>query len=194
VSTDVDVSPVRPRPGRYVWLALALVVALGTLFVVYRAGVFGGQAGTDRPADLRTQLSARVINVLEQMPAEDHGHHGDVTADAAGAKLVCGVNVYGTNPADADSIDEVAQVYGYHMCATPQRGLEWILSYKLTGPLVVTLAADPPTVTVAEGGTGYRDRVRAIIPAQHQEKAYNGSLTAEDMAELIRRYDEAANA
>jgi hypothetical protein len=194
VSTDVDAPPVRPRQSRYVWLALALVMALGALFAVYRAGVFDGEAGTDRPADFRTQLSARVINVLEQMPAGDHGHHGDIAADAGEAKLVCGVNVYGTNPADADAIDEVAQVYGYHMCAAPQPGLEWILSYKLTGPLVVTLAADPPTVTVAEGGVGYRDRVRAIIPAQYQEQAFNGSLTAADMAELIRRYDEAAKA
>jgi hypothetical protein len=196
VSTDVDapadVPPASARGSRrYLWLAAAVVVLLGAALTLYRAGVFGGSDdGTG--GDYREQLSATVVNVLEQMPAEGHGHHGDLAQEPGQVELVCGVNVYGTNPADADTVDEVAQVYGYHMCALPQKGLQWIMSPKLTGPLVVTLAADPPTVTVVEGGADFPDRVRATIPEPYQEQALKGSLTAEGMRELIRRYDEAA--
>jgi hypothetical protein len=193
VSTDVDAPtpPTRSGNTRYAWLAAGLVVVLVALFGLYRVGAFGGgsdAAGVDYP----TQLSGRVIGLLEEMPAEGHGHAHGTTEDMQATSLVCGVRIFGTVPADADALDEVAKVFGYHMCAIPQPGLDWIYSYKLTGPIAVTLAADPPTIHVAEGGENYRERVRALIPAQYVEQAYNASLTPEDMRELIRRYEEAA--
>ena len=192
MSTDVDASPPPTRSGstRYVWLAAGLVVALIALFGLYRLGAFGGDAEEAAP-DFQTQLTGRVVGLLEQMPAEGHGHGHDVAADAKGT-LVCGFRAFGTVPADADALDEVAKVFGYHMCAIPERGLPWNYSYKLTGPMEVTLAADPPTIVVAEGGEGYRERVRKLIPPPYTEQAYNASLTPEGMRELIRRYDEAA--
>jgi hypothetical protein len=192
VSTDVDVPlpPTRPGSTRYIWLAAGLVVALIALFGLYRLGAFGGDA-EEAAADYPTQLTARVVGLLEQMPAEGHGHGHDVAADAKGT-LVCGFRAFGTVPADADALDEVAKVFGYHMCAIPEPGLSWNYSYKLTGPIEVTLAADPPTITVAEGGEGYRERVQKLIPAPYTEQAYNASLTPEGMKELIRRYGEAA--
>jgi hypothetical protein len=192
VSTDVDVPPpTRSGSTRYVWLATGLVIALIALFGLYRFGAFGG-GDEEGGADYPTQLTARVVGLLEQMPAEGHGHGHDVADDAKSSSMVCGFRAFGTVPADADALDEVAKVFGYHMCAIPEPGLSWNYSYKLTGPIAVTLAADPPTITVAEGGEGYRERVRALIPAPYVEQAYNASLTPEGMRELIRRYEEAA--
>jgi hypothetical protein len=194
VSTDVDAPPPPTRSGstRYVWLAAGLVVALIALFGLYRLGVLGGGDAEEAAPDFPTQLTGRVVGLLEQMPAEGHGHGHAVAEDAKGNALVCGFRAFGTVPADADALDEVAKVFGYHMCAIPERGLHWNYSYKLTGPIAVTLAADPPTITVAEGGEGYRDRVQKLIPPPYTEEAYNASLTPEGMQELIRRYDEAA--
>lgn len=185
MSTDVDITTVRRR--RYAWLAGLLVFALGTLFALNQAGVFS----PDTPNGFRAQLSATVVNVLEQMPAKDHGHanHGAATDPST---LVCGVRIFGLNPADADTLGEVTQVYAYHICAAAKPGQDWILAVKLTGPAVITLAADPPTMAVAEGGAGFRERVRALIPEKYQAEAFNENLTPEGMQELIRRYNEAA--
>ena len=192
MSTDVDAPPppTRSGSGRYVWLAGGLVVVLVALFGLFRLGAFGGSG--DPPADYPSQLSARLVGLLEQMPAEGHGHGHATAEDAKGTSAVCGVRVFGTEPADADALDEVDKVYGYHMCAMAEPGLDFLLSYKLTGPIAVTLAADPPKIEVAEGGQDYQRRVRELIPAPYTEQAYNASLTPEGMRELIRRYDEAA--
>lgn len=199
VSTDVDAPPTADgtlpgtrRSGRYVALALVLVVALGGLFALHRLGAFGssGAAGSDGAAGFQAQLSAKLINLLERMPAEQHGHdHGGTTGDA---RTVCGVRVFGFNPPGATRVDQVAQAYAYHMCAVVQPGVDWLLSVKLTGPAVITLAADPPTVTVVEGGEHFRERVQALFPAEHHNEAFKESLTAEGMQELIKRYDQAA--
>jgi hypothetical protein len=193
VSTDVD-TPVARR-SRFVWLAVLLVVALGALLALNRFGAFGsdtppGAAG--QPDGFQAQLAAKVVNVLETLPAEEHGHNHD--AASGESTMVCGVRIFGTNPQDADTLDEVAQVYGYHLCAVAQSGVEWIMSVKLSGPMVATLAADPPQVAVAEGGEGFQDRVNAIIPERYRAEARNENLTEEGMRELIRRYDEAAEA
>jgi hypothetical protein len=192
VSTDVDVPQTRRGPSRFVWLAVLLVVALGGLFALNRAGALGSDspAGAAGEEGFDAQLSAKVVNVLEKMPAEDHGH-GDHD-EVGDATTVCGVRIFGRNPADADSVDEVAQVYAYHMCAMAQRGTEWILAPKLTGPVVITLAADPPTMTVAEGGEGFKDRVNQLFPEPYRAEALNENLTPEGMEELISRYREAA--
>jgi hypothetical protein len=172
-------------------LATAVVaVLLGAAFAAYRSGAFGAGDGVGS-GDYRAQLEAKVVNILEDLPAEGHGHHANA-ADAGDAKLVCAVNILGTNPADADAVGEVAQVYGYHMCALPQKDMPWLYAPKLTGPLVVTLAADPPTVTVVEGGENFEQRVRAAIPAPYQEDALRAALTEKNLDDLKQRYEDAA--
>lgn len=191
MSTDVDASRVGRR--RYIALAALLVVALLGIIVINRTGVLGGDTpdGAGEPRGFQAQLSAKVVNVLEKMPAEDHGHAGHGTGPS---NLVCGVRVFGTNPADADAIGEVAQVYAYHMCAVAEQGRQFILAVKLTGPAVITLAGDPPTVTVAEGGPAFRERVRALFPEKYQSEAFNENLTPEGMRDLIQRYEKTAKA
>ncbi|HEU5108830.1 MAG TPA: hypothetical protein VFT95_09760 [Micromonosporaceae bacterium] len=197
MSTDVDASPERQPPptrswgSRYVWLAAGLVVVLIALFGLFRLGAFGDGAA-EAPADYPTQLNARLVGLLEAMPAEGHGHGHDAAEDAKGAAPVCGVRVFGTEPADADALDEVDKVYAYHFCAMAQPGMDFLYSYKLTGPIAVTLSADPPKIEVAEGGQDYQKRVRELIPAPYADQAYNASLTPEAMKEVIRRYGEAA--
>lgn len=179
---------------RAAWLAALLVVLLGGgLFALNRTGVFGsdtpaGAAGLD---GFQAQLAARIVGVLEHLPADQHGH-GDHGGTAAKSTMVCGVRIFGVDPPGAGSIGEVARVYAYHMCAEAEPGREWIMAVKLTGPAVIKLTADPPTVAVAEGGAGFRERVRGLIPERYQAEALNENLTPEGMRELIRRYRDAA--
>jgi hypothetical protein len=198
VSTDVDVPNAAAPPvhrNRFVWLAVVLlVVSLGAVFalnrLVFTSDAPAGAAG--EPTGFEAELAAKVVNVLETMPAQDHGHNHDSAAGPS--TLVCGVRIFGTNPANAATVPEVAQAYGYHLCAVAQPGQDWIMAVKLTGPMVVTLAADPPTVAVAEGGEGFQQRIDAIIPAPYRAEARNENLTPEGMKELIRRYEEATKA
>lgn len=170
-----------------------MVLLGGGLFALDRTGVFGsdtpaGAAGLD---GFQAQLAAKIVGVLEHLPANQHGHE-DHGGTAARSTMVCGVRIFGVEPPGAGSVGEVTRVYAYHMCAIAEPGREWTMAIKLTGPAAITLAADPPTVAVAEGGAGFRDRVRSLIPERYQADALDENLTPEGMNELIHRYRDAA--
>ncbi|HYN95336.1 MAG TPA: hypothetical protein VES42_15930 [Pilimelia sp.] len=205
MSSDVDAPGVAAEPratppwrNRWVWLAALTILAAGALFAAYSGGVIGdrrpaGAAGL--PDGFRAQLAARAVAVLEQTPTQRHEGHAlhSTREGAAEAELLCAVRVFGVDPPEAGALPEVRRVYGYHICALAERGRPWDFAVKLTGPLVVGLADDPPTVKVAEGGVGFAERVAALMPERYRAEARNESLTPAAMTELRSRYDDAAD-
>jgi hypothetical protein len=188
MSTDVDALGRRPRR----LLSVAVVLA-GTLVTVLVLQHLDGAAG--RPVDLRGQIAERMVGVLERTPpAQHHGHgaHVDQDIDTA-ARTVCGVRVFGFEPATATRIEDVRTVYGHHLCAIAEKGLQWDGAVKLVGPVVLDLSRTPPAVQVAEATADvpFRERVRQLIPERYQEQAFEESLDGSTMTELRRRYDEA---
>lgn len=193
MSTDVDAVPPAQRSGRrgrYLALAAVLLVTAGLTVTVQRL------AGNDGPGDLPAQLAARMIKVLEQTPPERHQGHGADLDELTGddPEVLCAVRVFGYEPATAATLEQVDTVYGHHLCALAEPGRDWDFAVKLVGPLVLRLAADPPTVQVAEAveGVSFRERVRQLIPERYQQQAYQESLDAADFQRLRQRYDDVA--
>ncbi|SDY45989.1 hypothetical protein SAMN05444365_102331 [Micromonospora pattaloongensis] len=199
MSTELDASgaplreppaPARPRHARLPWVVAILAATVCAVLIVQRIDADGG------PADLRGQLASRMVTVLEQTPPDQHHGHGEHVNQATEGRprIVCGVRVFGFEPATADRLDAVRTVYGHHLCAVAQPGLAWDGAVKLVGPLVLDLSTDPPTIEVAEASAtvSFRDRVRQLIPERYQEQAFQESLEPATMTELRRRYDEAA--
>lgn len=181
-------------------VAVAVLVAAGVVLLV-RLDVLGASAESsessaqERSAAVTAELTGRMRTILEQMPPQQHKGHGAHTSTAgAQAKTVCGVRVYGYEPAAAATADEVVTLYGFHLCGQAEPGREWQWATKLVAPLVMRLDTRPPTVEMAEATAEvtYRDRVKQLIPPQHQKLALEGALTPDEMADLRRRYDAAA--
>ncbi|MEV1290307.1 hypothetical protein [Micromonospora sp. NPDC049679] len=189
MSIDVDVSVRRSR--RLVWVAVILAATVITVLVLQRVtGVTGS------PVDLRGQVAERMVGVLERTPpGQHHGHGAHVNQDGAAAgRTVCGVRVFGFEPAGATRVEDVRTVYGHHLCAIAEKGLAWDGAVKLVGPVVLDLSGTPPAVQVAEATAEmpFRERVRQLIPERYQDQAFEESLDPATMTELRRRYDEAA--
>ncbi|MEV7226257.1 MULTISPECIES: hypothetical protein [Polymorphospora] len=186
MSTDVDTRPRR----RHLWIAAALA---GTLVAVLATQWITRAGGSDS-GDLRTQIAARMVTVLESTPAEQHGGHGAHAAGYSGSTTVCGVRIFGFEPPGATSLDMVDVVYGHHLCGIAEGRRHWDGAVKLVGPVVMRLSTDPPTIQVAEATqtATFRERVLELIPAQYQAVAFEESLDPSTMAELRKRYDDAA--
>ncbi|MDG4829769.1 hypothetical protein O7627_10695 [Solwaraspora sp. WMMD1047] len=188
-------TPTRPAPwyrNRFVWVAvILLVVSTGAFVLVSRLGSASGE-----PTDLRGQIAARMLTVLEEIdPAQHEGHGEHLTGtDSADAPVICGVHVYGFEPADATTLPEVDRVYGFHLCGIAEQQRPWDWAVKLAGPVILGMESDPPTVQVAEATetVGFRDRVRQLFPPEYHEAVFTEALDPEDMLELRRRYDAAA--
>ncbi|MEJ3744730.1 hypothetical protein WEI85_15715 [Actinomycetes bacterium KLBMP 9797] len=179
-------APSRPR-GRARWIAAAIVVVAAVVLALFMRG-FG--SGTAEPPTLPAQLADRVAALLEQStPAQHHAHgHDEVTDQNA---VVCAAKTVGFEPADATTLAEVQTFYGTHLCAVAEPNRPWDFAVKLSGPLSVRFA-DPPTIRVAEGGEGFPERVREIIPAQYQDEVTKALIDADDMRDLRSRFDDAA--
>lgn len=215
MSTDVDATP-KARKRWPLLLAGGLVIALAAV-----VGVFQLTSGSDEPADtsdtagaadvpseLRGQLATRLVAVLEGMtPVRGPGAepHGPGSGHAAGHtnpdgrlmpltewKRVCAARVFGTEPAGAASVEQVTKAYGFHVCAYAEAGREFNLAVKDTGPMAVTLTADPPTVEIVEGGADFAARVDALFPEPYRAEARNENLDPGGLDALKRRYEETA--
>ena len=179
---------------RYVWVAVILLTV--TISAVALVRTNGSQA---EPADLRTQIMTSMRTTLEQSGPQQHQHAGHgAPAASTGAPVapavICGVRVYGHEPAQATTLAGVRTVYGFHLCgiAEPQR--PWDVAVKLAGPLILDMSADPPGIQVVEATADvkFADRLRQMFPQPYAEMARTEALADAEMAELRRRYDAAA--
>ncbi|MFC0526970.1 hypothetical protein [Phytohabitans kaempferiae] len=194
MTADLTAAPEADTPprsrGRARWIAVAVVVVAVAVAAVLLRVV--GTGGSSRPPTLQNQLADRVAAMFEQATPTDHHRHGHHTVGES--KVLCAAKTLGFEPTSATTVAEVRVFYGYHFCAVIEPGRPWDYAQKLSGPLSVELT-EPPVVKVAEGGLGFPDRVRAIIPAPYQEAALQELLDEDQMRDLRKRFDaEAAKA
>ena len=173
------------------WVAeILLVTSAGAAAIVNSAN-----AGL-KPAELRAQIETRMRTTLEQSKPEQHQHAGHTAQqEAAGqAAVVCGVRVYGYEPAQVTALADVRQVYGFHLCGVAEQKRPWDVAVKLAGPVIVNLAAEPPGIQVVEATADVKfvDRLREMFPPEYAEMAQKEALADPEMADLRRRYDAAA--
>ena len=143
-----------------------LVATIVTLASLTLAGVmlFAARQPSSR---LDEELAAQVTLILEQASPDEHHAHGH-TFDS---RVVCAVEPFGTEPADATSLVEVRWVYARHMCAVTGDNTDWASSVRASGPIAVKIGI-PAQIKVPTPGPGYPDRVRQLIPARYHEQAF----------------------
>jgi hypothetical protein len=164
------------------------------------AGVLVNSAGAEAdPADLRAQIETRMRTALEQSDPGQHHHAGhdveqETTEDGAKPPVICGVRVYGYEPAEVTALAEVRTVYGFHLCGVAEKQRPWDVAVKLAGPVILDMSADPPGIQVVEATADvtFADRLREMFPAEFAEMANKEALADSEMADLRRRYNDAA--
>ncbi|MFB9699079.1 hypothetical protein ACFQFC_18245 [Amorphoplanes digitatis] len=179
--------------NRFLWVAVILAVTGGAV-VLFRA------TGPDaQPADLQGQIVARMRTTLEQSNPEQHQHAGHTaqqatTGEQAKPAVICGVRVYGHEPAGATTLAEVRTVYGFHLCGVAGQGYPWDVAVKLAGPVILDMSTEPVGIRVVEAtaDTKFVDRLREMFPPKYAEVALKEALSDSEMADLRRRYDAAA--
>ena len=178
--------------NRYVWVAVILVTVSVTAAML---------VNTSRPEqDLQGQIMDRMRTTLEQTNPDQHNHagHGAQQATAKqGAKpaVICGVRLYGYEPAEATALADVRKVYGFHLCGVAQQGYSWDVAVKLAGPVTLDMSSQPPGIQVVEATETVKfvDRLKQMWPARYADLALKEALTESEMADLRRRYDDAAD-
>lgn len=205
MSTAVDVRE-RSQGRLRLWLAIGVAVAALVLAVGWRfkagapepapaAAKTGNAYGL--PANVTAWVTERLVSTLEQSTPADHTHHGhDFGAAGAGAPgskpvVLCTVEPFGLEPAEAAMPGAVTTVYAHHLCAVVEKGRPWDFAVKTAGPLVAR-NVNPMDVKVVESGQGYADRIKQMIPERYQARALvdfgDGSL----VVRLRERYEAAA--
>ena len=178
--------------NRLVWVAvILLVVSAGTVVLVKRANPEA------KPADLQAQIVARMRTTLEQADPGQHNHAGHNAQQAATGKkpaVICGVRVYGYEPTEVTTLADVRTVYGFHLCGVAEQKRPWDVAVKLAGPVILDMTTDPPGIQVVEATADVRfvDRLREMFPDKYAQLALKEALADSEMADLRRRYDDAA--
>jgi hypothetical protein len=180
--------------SRFTWVALIMAT------VTAGAVALANSAGSDtEPADLPGQVAARMRTTLERADPGQHNHAGHNTQQAAAAQgakpaVVCGVRVYGYEPAEVTALADVRTVYGFHLCGVAEQQRPWDVAVKLAGPVIMDMSTQPPGIRVVEATAEVRyvDRLREMFPERYAEMALKEALTDAEMAQLRRRYDAAA--
>ncbi|MEV0717998.1 hypothetical protein [Asanoa sp. NPDC050611] len=171
--------------NRFVWVAVILLAA--------SAGAMALAGGKSDPVDLQGQITTRLRTTLEQVDPGQHNHggHAVTTADAP---VICGVRVYGYEPAEVSAFTDVRTVYGFHLCGVAEPGAPWDVAVKLAGPLIMDMSTDPPGIRVVEATADvmFVDRLREMFPAKYAELALKEALVESEMNDLRTRYDAAA--
>ena len=147
-----------------------------------------------KPPDLRTQIEDRMRTVLDRSDPGQHQHAGHATTEEAKPPVICGVHVYGFEPAEATTITTVRTVYGFHLCGLAEQKRPWDVAVKLAGPLILDMSADPPGIRVVEATENVKfvDRLRQMFPDRYAQLAQKEALADAEMTDLRRRYDAAA--
>jgi hypothetical protein len=179
--------------NRLVWVAVILLaVSAGTVVLVKRAGPEA------EPADLQGQIMTRMRSTLEQADQGQHHHAGhnvqQVSAEEEKPAVICGVRIYGYEPAEVTALADVQSVYGFHFCGVAEQKRPWDVAVKLAGPLIMDMSTEPPGIQVVEATADVRfvDRLRQMFPEKYAELAQKEALADSEMANLRRRYDAAA--
>jgi hypothetical protein len=178
---------------RFVWVAVILLA-------VSAGAVLANSAGSEaEPADLQGQIMTRMRTTLEQADPGQHNHAGHnaqqvATGQEAKPAVICGVRVYGYEPAEVTALADVRTVYGFHLCGVAEQKRPWDVAVKLAGPVVMDMSADPPGIQVVEATADvmFVDRLREMFPDKYAELALKEALADSEMADLRRRYDAAA--
>ncbi|GLY97936.1 hypothetical protein [Actinoplanes sp. NBRC 103695] len=172
--------------SRFVWAAVVLLAtSAGAAALV-----------SSEPADLPGQVTSRMRTTLEQSDPGQHHHaaHQAATEAQAKAAVICGVRVYGYEPAEATELTDVRTVYGFHLCGVAEPKVPWDVAVKLAGPVILDMSTEPPGVRVVEATADVRfvDRLRQMFPDKYAQLAAKEALTASEMADLRGRYAAAA--
>ncbi|MFI5490279.1 hypothetical protein [Micromonospora echinaurantiaca] len=179
--------------NRFVWVAAVLAVTAGAVLLTTSAG------SDAEPTDLQAQILTRMRTTLERADPGQHNHAGHTaqpaaTEEAAKPTVICGVRVYGYEPAEASTLADVRTVYGFHLCGVAEQKRPWDWAVKLAGPVIMDMSTDPPGIQVVEATADVRfvDRLREMFPDTYAELAAREALAESEMADLRRRYDAAA--
>ena len=174
--------------SRFVWVAAILLAT--------SAGAVALVTSESEPADLRSQIMTGMRTTLEQAGPGQHQHaaHQPATEAQAKSPVICGVRVYGYEPAEVTTLADVRTVYGFHLCGVAERNVPWDVAVKLAGPVILDMSTQPPGVQVVEATADVRfvDRLRDMFPDKYAQLALKEALAAPEMADLRRRYDAAA--
>ncbi|HEX8346340.1 MAG TPA: hypothetical protein VF657_16600 [Actinoplanes sp.] len=178
--------------NRYVWVAVILLaVSAGAVALVNS----GSKA---EPADLQGQIMNRMRTTLEQSDPGQHNHAGHNAqqgpTEEAKPAVICGVRVYGYEPAEVTRLADVRTVYGFHLCGVAEHERPWDVAVKLAGPVILDMSTDPPGIQAVEATADVKfvDRLRQMFPARYAEMAQKEALADSEMSDLRRRYDAAA--
>jgi Flp pilus assembly protein TadG len=174
--------------NRFVWVALILLaVSAGAVALARPAAA---------PVDLAAQLTTRMRSTLEQVDPGQHNHGGHAAAATTSAKpaVICGVRVYGYEPAEVKALADVRTVYGFHLCGVAEPKRPWDVAVKLAGPVILDMSSDPPGIQVVEATADvmFIDRLRQMFPPKYAELAQKEALAEAEMSDLRDRYDKAA--
>jgi hypothetical protein len=151
------------------------------------------------PADLQTQIMTKMRATLEQADPGEHNHAGHnvqqvATEEGAKPAVICGVHVYGYEPAEVTALADVQSVYGFHLCGVAEQKRPWDVAVKLAGPVIMNLATEPPGIQVVEATADVKfvDRLQQMFPDKYAQVALKEALADSEMADLRRRSDAAA--
>ena len=178
--------------NRFVWAEVILLATSAGAFIAVNS------AGANvEPADVQAQIVTRMRTTLEQSKPEQHNHTGHLVGkptEEGQPAVICGVRVYGYEPAQVTALAEVRTVYGFHLCGVAEQKRPWDVAVKLAGPVILDMSTDPPGIQVVEGTADVRfvDRLREMFPAKYAQLALKEALAESEMADLRRRYDDAA--
>jgi hypothetical protein len=179
--------------NRLVWVAVVLLaVSAGAVALVNPAG------SEAEPANLQAQIVTRMRTTLEQADPGQHNHAGHNGQQVAPADekpaVICGIHVYGYEPAEVTALADVKTVYGFHMCGIAEHNRPWDVAVKLAGPVIMDMSTEPPGIQVVEATADvmFVDRLREMFPDKYAELALKEALADSEMADLRRRYAAAA--
>jgi len=176
-----------------VWVVVILLaVSAGAVVLVDRSGPEA------EPADLHGQITTWMRTTLERADPGQHDHAGhgvqQLTAEEKKPAVICGVRVYGYEPAEVNALADVQTVYGFHLCGIAEQKRPWDVAVKLAGPVIMDMSTEPPGIQVVEATADvmFVDRLREMFPTKYAELALKEALADSEMADLRRRYDVAA--
>jgi hypothetical protein len=175
--------PKQSRSGWWLAAELAAFAALLVLSIPFLSSTPG--------VKLKQEVGQRAARVIEASSPEEHRGHGHEVATAD--HVVCGVDVYGTEPREPEGPDGVQTVYGYYFCAVGPDGTPYLDSSRMDGPVVVRFS-DPPVVQIARHGAGYEDRVRAMMPDEYEPLCFGGLRNDAVAADVRSRFTDLADA
>ena len=169
---------------RFIAVAVVLLATVTAVTLALRTA--------DKPANLQQQLTTELRTTFEHQTAQQH-HHAQQTS-ATTAPLICGVRVYGYEPADATTLSAVRTVYAFHLCGVAEPKQPWDVAVKLAGPVIVDRSTHPPGLQVVEAteNVKYVDRLRQMFPDKYAQLALTEALTSAEMSDLRARYSAAA--